>query len=145
MTRKNLPDNSSPRSADKAGGRSAGAVRDILAENDAKRIALPRQHVRKSDETCPLRITQQQRESMIHAARIKNKLRERLKEAGDGTQIVGFTLRELEHLNDELGQAAVYGTGRDKTRLVAVLHKVTDLLSEELAGVVEDVAPKTRK
>src|SRR6185437_4543215 len=82
---------------------------------------------------------------MIHATRIKNKVKERLQEVGEGTQVVGFTLKELDHLNDELGQAAMYAPGPDKKRLVAVLHKVTDLLSEERAGVFEGVAPTTRK
>src|SRR6476619_597446 len=82
---------------------------------------------------------------MIHATRIKNKVKDRLQQAGAGTQIVGFTLKELEHLNDELGQAALYAPGQNKKRLVAVLHKVTDLLSEEHAGVFEGVVPKTRK
>ena len=100
---------------------------------------------KKADETYPLKLTQQQRESMVHATRLKNKLKERLQQAGDGTQIVGFTLKELDHLNDELGQAALYAPGPDKKRLVAVLHKVTDLLSEEHAGVFEGVVPTTRK
>jgi hypothetical protein len=44
---------------------------------------------RKADEAYPLKTTQQQRESMIHATRIKNKVKERLQAAGEGTQVVG--------------------------------------------------------
>jgi hypothetical protein len=82
---------------------------------------------------------------MIHATRLKNKVKERLQAAGEGTQVVGFTGKELDHLNDELGQAALYAPGPDKKRLVAVHRQVTDLLSEGHAGIVEDTAPKTRK
>ena len=70
-------------------------------------------------------------------------MKERLQQVGEGTQVVGFTLKELDHLSDELGQAALYAPGPDKKRLVAVLRKVTDLLSEEHAGVIilDDDAP----
>jgi hypothetical protein len=118
---------------------------DLLAGDDPGPITFRLKRTKKADETYPLKLTQQQRESMIHATRIKNRLRERLKQAGAGTQVFGFTLKELDHLNDELGQAALYAPGADKKRLVAVLHKVTDLLAEEHAGVFKGVAPQTRK
>lgn len=120
-------------------------LNDFLAGYDPGPITFRLKRTRKADELHPLKLTQQQRESMIHATRIKNKLRERLKAAGDGTQAVGFTFKELDHLNDELGQAAMYAPGPDKKRLVAVLHKVTDLLSEEHAGVFEGIVPNIRK
>jgi hypothetical protein len=144
MTRRKQPDDK-PLSVEQARGKIAKAMRDLAAGNDPEPITFRLKRTKKADETYPLKLTQQQRESMIHATRIKNKLREKLKAAGDGTQVVGFTLKELDHLNDELGQAAMYAPGSDKKRLVAVLHRVTDLLSEEHAGVFEDVVPQTRK
>src|SRR5262245_22212480 len=144
MSRKKTPDNHKPLSVEQARGKIAKAVRDLAAGHDPGPITFRLKHTRKADETFPLRLTQQQRESMIHATRLKNKVKERLQQAGDGTQVVGFTLKELDHLNDELGQAALYAPGPDKKRLVAVLRKVTDLLAEEHAGVFEGVTPTTR-
>ena len=140
MTRKKTPDNSKHHSVEQARGKIAKAMRELVAGNDPGPITFRLKRTKKADETYPLRLTRQQRESMIHATRLKNKLKERLKAVGDGTQVVGFSLKELDHLNDELGQAALYAPGPDKKRLVAVLRRVTDLLSEEYAGVFEDVA-----
>ena len=144
MPRKKPSDNSKPLSVEQARGKIAKAMRDLVAGHDPGPITFRLKRSRKADETYPLRLTQQQRQSMIHATRIKNKVKERLQQAGSGTQVVGFTLKELDHLNDELGQAALYAPDSDKKRLIAVLHKVTDILSEEHAGVFEDVVPTTR-
>jgi hypothetical protein len=132
-------------SVGQAGGKIAQAMRDLAAGRDPGPVTFRLHRARKADETYPLRLTRQQRESMIRATRIKNKVKERLHQIGEGTQLVGFTLKDLEHLNDELGQAALYAPGPDKKRLVAVLHKVADLLVEEHAGVFEGVVPTTRK
>lgn len=142
MPRKKAPDSSKPQ---QARDKIARAKRDLVASNDPGPITFRLKRTTKADETYPLRLTQQQRQSMVHATRIKNKVKERLQQAGDGTLVVGLTLKELNHLSDELGQAALYAPGPDKKRLVAVLRKVTDLLSEEHAGVFADMAPKTRK
>lgn len=145
MPRKRTPDPSRPISIEQARGKIAKAKRNLTAGNDPGPIRFRIKRTKKADEAYPLKLTQQQRESMIHATRIKNKVKERLKSAGDGTQIVGFTLKELDYLNDELGQAALYAPGPDKKRLVAVLHRVTELLSEEHADVFEGIVLTTRK
>lgn len=144
MPRKKTSDKNRPISVEQARGKLAKAVRDLAAGQDPGPNTFRIKRTRKADETYPLRLTQQQRESVIHATRIKNKVKERLKAAGEGTQVVGFTLKELDHLNDELGQAAMYAPGPDKKRLAAVLHKVTDILSEKHAGVFGGVT-NTRK
>jgi hypothetical protein len=145
MTSKKAPGNSKAVSVEQARDKIAKAMRDLAAGHDPGPIPFCLKRTRKADESYPLRLTQQQRESMIHATRIKNKVKERLQQAKGGTQVVGFTLKELDHLNDELGQAALYAPGTDKKRLISVLHKVTDLFSEEYAGVFEGVVPTTRK
>ncbi len=143
MPRKKAPDE--PPFVEQTGSQIARPMRDLVAGRDPRPLTFRLKRTKKADENYPLKLSQQQRESMIHATRIKNKLKERLKEAGEGTQVVGFTLKELDHLNDELGQAALYAPGSDKKRIVAVLHKVTDLLAEEHAGAFKDVALQTRK
>jgi hypothetical protein len=145
MPRKKTPGNNKPLAVEQARGKTAKATRDPVAGHDPGPITFRLKRAKKAEDTYPLRLTQHQRQSMIQGTRIKNKLRERLKEAGAGTQVVGFTLKELNHLSDELSQAALYAPGPDKKRLVAVLHKVTDLLAEEYPGLFEDVAPKTLK
>jgi hypothetical protein len=144
MPRKKSPDGkrlSVRQSRDK----SAKEMRGLVPGHDAGPLTSRPRLRRKADEAYPLKTTQQQRESMIHATRIKNKVKERLQAAGEGTQVVGINRKELEHLNDELGQAALYAPRTDKKRLVAVLHRVTDLLAYADAGLPDEGKPKTRK
>jgi hypothetical protein len=144
MPGKKSPDDK-PLAIEQARGKIAKAMRDLLAGNDPGPVTFRLKPTRKADETYPLKLTPQQRESMIHCTRIKNKLKERLKDAGDGTQVVGVTRKELDHLNDEIGQAALYAPGPDKKRLVAVLRRVADLLAEDHAGLLGEEKPKDRK
>src|SRR6188472_3965208 len=111
MPRKKTPNPDKPLSVEQARGKFAKAMRDLVAGHDPGPITFRLKRTKKADETYPLKVTQQQRASMVHATRIKNKVKERLQQAGDGTQVVGFTLKELDHLNDELGQAALYAPG----------------------------------
>lgn len=145
MPRKNPPDDNKPLSVAQARGKVARAMRDLTAGHDPGPVTFRLKRTRKADETYPLRLTRQQRESMIRATRIKNKVKERLRQAGDDSQVIGFTLKELDHLNDEIGQAALYAPGPDKRQLVTVLRRVSDLLAEEHAGVFEGIVPTTRK
>ena len=98
-----------------------------------------------SGETYSLRLTELQRSSLIHSTRIRNKIKERLKAAGEGTQIVGVTRKELDHLNEEIGEAAVFIPDPHKKRLVAVLHQVTGLLDGERAVPFGTDTSKPRK
>jgi hypothetical protein len=87
------------------------------------------------DDNYPLKLTQQQRESLLHHTRLKRAIKQKVEQAGEGTQTVLATRKELDHLNDEIGQAALYATGPEKKRLLAVLRKVTELFE-----AVEDAA-----
>ena len=83
----------------------------------------------------PLKLTQPQRESLLHYTRLNRSIRQKIEQAGEGIQTVLVTRKELDELNDEIGQATVYATGPDKKRLLAVLRRVTDLFE-----AVEDAA-----
>lgn len=144
MPRKETPDDK-PLSIEQARGMIAKAVSELLAGNDSGPITFRLKSTRKAGETYSLKLTRQQRECVIQSMRIKNKLKERLKGIGDGTQVIGVTRKELDHLNDELGQAAPFASGPDKKRLVAVLHKVADLLAEDHAGLFDEGKPKARR
>lgn len=95
---------------------------------------------RKKNEThgddYPLKLTHQQRESLLHHTRLKRSLKQKVESVGEGTQTVTVTRKELDDLNDEVGQAAVYATGPDKKRLLAVLRKVSELLES-----IDDTPP----
>lgn len=93
-------------------------MEEFLAGNDPGVISFQTKRPNGSKQTYPLRLTQQQRESLIHCTRIKNRIKVRFQEAGEGTQTVLVTLNELDHLNDEHGQASVYAPHPDKKRLV---------------------------
>jgi hypothetical protein len=75
----------------------------------------------------PLKLTQPQREALIHCTRIKRSIKQKIEQASEGTQTVLITRKNLDNLNDEIGQAALYAPGPDKKRLIAVLHQVTKL------------------
>ena len=76
------------------------------------------------DDNSPLKLTRQQRESLLRHTRLKRSIRQKVEQAGEGTKTVLVTRQELDDLNGEIGQAAVYATGPDKKRLLAVLRKV---------------------
>lgn len=87
--------------------------------------------LKRAAEMYPLKLTQQQRDSLIHCTRIKNKIKERLKEVGEGTQVVTITKKELDHLDGEIPSAAVYAPGPHKKRLMAVMRKIADLIASD--------------
>jgi hypothetical protein len=100
---------------------------------------------KKPDEMFPLKLTQQQRDSLIHCTRLKNKIKERLKEAGEGTQVVNINKKELDHLDYELPSAVTYAPGPHKKRLMAVIRKVALLIAADRPKLAGEEQPKTRK
>lgn len=93
----------------------------------------------------PIRITPHQREALISCTQLKGKIKDRLKTAPDGPRLFEFTKKELDHMVDELGQAAVFAPHPYKKRVVAVHKKVADMLDElqfEASGIER---PKRRR
>jgi hypothetical protein len=138
-------DNDKPLSIEQARGKIVKATNSLLAGKNPGVISFRLKPSKQPGETYPLKLTQQQRESILHCARIRNKLNERLKAAGEGTQVIGVTRKELDQLHDEIGQAAVYAPSPHKKRLVAVLHKAADLFAGDRAGLFGEEMPKARK
>ncbi len=145
MPRKKHPDDDKPLSIEQARAKIENAVSDLLAGNDPGPIVFRLKRTRKASDTYPLKLTQQQRESLIAYTQLKGKLKNKLKEAGDGAQVFDVTRKELEGLNEELGQATMYARGQHKRRLLAVMGKVAELLAEDHAGLFGEDKPKTRK
>ena len=80
------PANDKPLSIEQARGKIAKAMSDLVAGDYSGPISFRLKPTKKPGETYPLKLTWHQRDSLIHCTRIKNKIKERLQEAGEGTQ-----------------------------------------------------------
>ena len=116
---------------------------DYLAGKGSEAIAFQLKRTKKANYTYPLKLTQQQRESLLECTQLSRNLKKKIEQAGEGTQIVAVTWNELHKLNDETGQAAVYAASADKKRLMAVMSRVIKFFEEEHAEVFNLDAPTT--
>ena len=78
----------------------------------------------------PIKITQHQRDSLLRYTQLKVAIKKRVESAEEGTQIIEFTKKELDHIQDETGHAVVYARSPHKQRLVAIQKKVDDILEQ---------------
>jgi pRiA4b ORF-3-like protein len=119
-------------------------LRDYLAGNDPGPIVFRLKRTKKASETYPLKLTQKQRQTLLQFTHLGRSLKKKIEQAGEGTQVVGVTWNELDKLNEETGQAAVYAPSSDKTRLMAVQTKLIKFFDAEHAEVFALEAPKPR-
>jgi len=93
----------------------------------------------------PLAITKHQREALVHATRLRPKIKSRLS-AIKGTNLVEFTLHELEQMLDEVGTATGFAPDPYRKQLVTVQRKVVLLLDavreKEAASIFRNRRPK---
>jgi hypothetical protein len=115
----------------------------LQAGRNSGTISFSLKPTKKANETYPLKLTQQQRESLIHGTRLKRALKNKLENAGDGTQSVGVTRNELNELYEESGQAAHYALSPHKKRLLSVQQKAAKFFEDEKAGIISLETPKT--
>src|SRR5579871_6742859 len=120
-------------------------LRDYLAGSDTGPIVFRLKRTKKAGETYPLKLTQLQRETLLQFTPINRTLKRKIKEAGEGTQIVGVTWKELHMLNDATGEAAVYAPSVHEKRLMAVQARVVKFFEEEHAEVLGWMSPQTRR
>lgn len=120
-------------------------LRDYLAGIDTGPIVFRLKRTKKAGETYPLKLTQLQRETLLQFTQIKRALKRKIKEAGEGTQIVGVTWNELHALSDATGEAAVYAPSVHEKRLMAVQARVVKFFEEEHAEVFGWMSPQARK
>jgi len=118
---------------------------DHPAGNDPGLIVFRLKRTKKASETYPLKLTEQQRESLLQCRYLSRYLKNKIEQAGEGTQIVPVTWNELHKLNDETGRAAVYAPSADQKRLMAVQGRVLKFFEEEHAEVFDVDSPKTGK
>lgn len=86
---------------------------------------------KKPDSVYPVKLTEQERESICHCTRLKRSVKQKIEAVADGTQVVSLTRKELDVLDKELGEAAVFAPSPYKKRLLAVQHKIADFLDDE--------------
>ena len=118
---------------------------DYLAGNDPGPIVFRLKRTKKASETYPLKLTQLQRETLLQFTQLNRTLKNKIEQAGEGTQIVAVTWNELHKLNDETGEAAVYAPSVHKKRLMAVQARLIKFFEAEHAEVFDWMSPKTRK
>ena len=118
---------------------------DYLAGNGPETIVFRLKRTKKASETYPLKLTQQQRETLLQVTQLSRNLKKKIEQAGKGTQVVPVTWNELHKLNDESGQAAVSAPSADKKRLMSVMTRVVKFFEEEHAEVLDLDARTTRK
>jgi Plasmid pRiA4b ORF-3-like protein len=120
-------------------------LRDYLAGNESGAIVFRLKRTKKASHLYPLKLTQHQRDTLLRFTRLNRTLLNKLKRAGDGTQIVGVTWNELHILNDQTGEAAAYAPSVHARRLMAVQARVDKFFEEEDAEVLDWMYPKTPK
>src|ERR1700681_4131032 len=142
---KMTPDDDKPLTPAQARQKLQKGLSDYLAGNDPGPIVFRLKRTKKASETYPLKLTQQQRETLLRFTQLSRNLKNKIKQAGEGTQIVPVTWNELHKLNDETGQALVYARNADRKRLMAVMDRVVKFFEEEHAEVFGLDASQTRK
>ena len=118
---------------------------DYMAGDGPETVVFRLKRTKKASETYPLKLTQQQRETLLQFTQLSRSLKTKIERAGEGTQVVPVTWNELHKLNDETGQAAVDAPSADKKRLMAVMSRVVKFFEEEHAEVFDPQAPTIRK
>ena len=120
-------------------------LENYLAGNAPETIVFRLKRTKKANHTYPLKLTQQQRETLLEYTQLSRNLKKKIEQAGVGTQVVPVTWNELHKLNDETGQVAYYARSPHKKRLMAVMSRVVKFFEEEHAEVFDLDAPMTAR
>lgn len=135
------PDDDKPLTPAQARQKLQKGLEDYLAGNDTGPIVFRLKRTKKASHTYPLKLTQQQRETLLEHTQLSRNLKKKIEQAEEGTQIVPVTWNELHKLNDETGQAAVCARSPHKKRLMAVMSRAVKFFEEEHAEVFDLEAP----
>lgn len=115
-----------------------------LAGSGSESMVFRLKRTKKANHTYPLKLTQQQRETLLECTNLSRNLKKKIKQTEEGTQIVPVTWNELHKLNDETGLAAYDARSPNKNRLMAVMSRVIKFFEEEYADGFGLVAPTKR-
>ena len=90
----------------------------------------------------PLTLTQPQRLSLLEHLDLDPRLKKKIRDAGDGKQVVIVTKKELDQLNDKIGRAAVDAPAPHRKRLSAIGSQVAELFAGDHIGNLEKKVAK---
>ncbi|CAN5160943.1 hypothetical protein BH11PLA2_BH11PLA2_43290 [soil metagenome] len=125
------PEDDKPLTPAQARQKLQDGLKDYLAGNGSEAIVFRLKRNKKASELYPVKLTQQQRETVLRCTNLARSLKSKFQRAGQGTQIVGFTWNELHKLHDETGQAEYYSLSGDKKRLMAAQRQVLNHIEAE--------------
>jgi hypothetical protein len=140
-----MPNDDKPLTPAQARQKLQQGLADYLAGKDTGPIVFRLKRTKKANYLYPLKLTQQQRETLLECTNLSGKLKKKIEHAGEYTQIVPVTWNELNKLNDKTGQAAVYARSPHKKRLMSVMSRVVKFFEQEHAEVFAPEAPASRK
>jgi hypothetical protein len=120
------------------GGKSTviEAILDLLVSEPPAILPMPAKS-RKDEDQYPLKLTEKQREALIHATRLRRGLKNKIGKVPEGSQIIEFTKKELEETVSEVETAVRFAPSPFKEQLVAVYGKLEDIrdaLEDEPGG-----------
>ena len=139
------PDDDKPLTPAQARQKLQKGLADYLAGRGSEAIVFRLKRSKKANHPYPLKLTQQQRETLLRCTDLSRNLKKKIEQAEEGTQIISVTWNELHTLNDETGQASVYAPSADKKRLMAVMSRVVKFFEEEHAEVFALKVPPTQR
>ncbi len=91
---------------------------------------MPAKKRKQPDAKFQLKLTVNQRESLVRAARLTPGLKTRIEQTPTDQKFLEFTKPELEKLEDEIDNALRYAPAADSKRLSSVLDKVSGILAD---------------
>ena len=94
-------------------------------DDDEEPVILPIQPIKRKAKL-GVKLTELQRDAVIHATRLRRGLKRHLAEAGAGIQYIEFTRKEFDELQSEVGEAAYYASSPYKRRLQSIINKLSD-------------------
>jgi len=145
MTQSMNPDDDKPLSVEQARQKLQQGLADHLAGKNPGSISFRLKRTKKPGDLYSLKLTPHQRESIRDCCkRLAKKLKDKLQNAGEETQVIGVTRKELDQLNDEVSQAYGYARSPHKQRLDAVMRKVAEAFAEDYAGLFGEDKSKSK-
>ncbi len=126
-------DNDKPLTPAQAREKLQKGLEDYLAGKATGPIVFRLKRTKKASHTYPLKLTQLQRNTLLEQTHLSGKLKKKVEQAGEGTQIVPVTWNELSKLNEVCGQNAAHVSCPHRRRLMAVMSRVVNFFEEEHA------------
>lgn len=116
-------------SIEQARGKIANATEDALASKNPGIVSFPLPGTQQRQaEKFPIKITALQWEAVVACTRLNEAIKHKLKEVEKGTQVIEFTRKELDDMENELSQAAMFARSPYKQRVVALQKKVHEIV-----------------